>query len=238
MKTRPILFSGAMVRALLEGRKTQTRRIVKPQTAIITDDMARGFGIRPPEVENTPSIACPYGKPGDLLWIRETHAYQWPENCYDGRVYPSDEDDLSAMYGRPIKLSECDIIYAATDREAVWMGDDGEPCSPKWKPSIHMPRWASRITLEIIDVRVERLNDISESDAQAEGIWHCESGYWWWDVKNQKQSYFQHARYAYQGLWDSINGADSHLANPWVWVIEFKVHSQNIDEFLGANGTA
>jgi hypothetical protein len=164
MKERPILFSGPMVRAILEGRKTQTRRIVKPQPLCI----ASGEWIMN-------GSACKYGKPGDRLWVRETW---W-----------APRDDVRGEYKREY------IKYAAT---LDGMGQ------PTWKPSIHMPRWASRINLEVVSVRVERLQNISEEDARAEGIWQPN-----WPL-------------SWRQLWESINGAGSWEANPWVWVVEFK----------------
>jgi hypothetical protein len=238
MKARPILFSGAMVRALLDGSKTQTRRTVKDACNGVTtciekndewplyaSDQHGAWHPRP----------CPYGKPGDLLWVRETIAYQWPDDCDNGRVYPDDEGDDIREFGRPIKQAECDILYAATDLDAAWMGDDGEPCNPKWKPSIHMPRRASRITLEITGVRVEQLWDISESDAQAEGAQRLvyDENYNTF-LKSDKGTY----RTGFFGLWHYINGPESFEANPWLWVVEFKVHQRHVDEILRERSAA
>ena len=184
MKERPILFSGQMVRAILDGRKTQTRRIVKNATGPFWNHsgyrivMRDGFtfwethgGI---PNEYGPAFACPYGKPGDRLWVRETWApAEWPP----------------------------------TGPPAVYRADEGMFAS-RWKPSIHMPRWASRINLEVVSVRVERLQDISEEDALAEGITLVERGTSPVDQFNK--------------LWESINGPGSWEANPWVWVVEFK----------------
>jgi len=171
MKERPILFGAPMVRALIAGSKTQTRRIVKPHHLKFFDqsavDMVGAWDKRP----------FPYGKPGDRLWVREAWA-------------PKEIDP------------ECIIIcYRATDDE----------CNGPWKPSIHMPRWASRITLEITGVRVERLQEISEADAIAEGC--------------QNSLHLPGGRFAnenYAHLWWSIHGDESWEKNPWVWVIEFK----------------
>lgn len=166
MSTRPILFSGPMVRAVMEGRKTQTRRKMKT----------------PPDCfENPLSVlfACPYGQVGDRLWVRESFAV-----CEDNNIF-----------------------YKADGKPDPWDGWDGV----KWKPSIHMPRQASRITLEITGIRVERLNDISEADAIAEG---CQCAGVPASLTN---------RGAFAKLWESINGFDSWSVNPWVWVVEFKV---------------
>lgn len=196
MKERPILFSGPMVRAILEGRKTQTRRVVKPQP---TDDghgpkWYSGFDNVPGTIEtNFPMpIHCPYGQPGDRLWVRETWA-QHPEFTH---------------------RSSGGCLYRA-DRGGDYQGAaQGDFC---WRPSIHMPRWASRITLEITGARVERLQDISEEDAKAEGIqWGMPCGYL--DTGTSDCS----SKCKFKSLWESINGPGSWDANPWVWVIEFK----------------
>jgi hypothetical protein len=190
MKTRPILFNGAMVRALLAGTKTQTRRVAK---GLALEWLSEGF--EPAFVADDANGLCPYGHPGDRLWVRET----W----------------------RPVNEVHAD--YAA-DYNASDLGSLGP-----WKPSIHMPRWASRITLEIVSVRVERLQDISEGDAIAEGV----GG----DVT--VTPCFSVDRY--RELWESINGPGSWEANPWVWVVEFKRESMkrgaptlDPDEFSGS----
>ncbi len=192
MKERPILFSGDMVRAILDGRKTQTRRVIKPQP----------YSVSP--VTNTPfweegSLNCPY-QIGDRLWVRET----WALNPYllelPAYVYRADYEPLS------------DILI-------------------KWKPSIHMPRSASRITLEITGVRVERLQDISEQDAIAEGIESaqlpneetCKLRWKDYQAKFIKCGFFSSID-SFKSLWDSIN-VQKHPweSNPWVWVVEFKI---------------
>lgn len=185
MKERPILFSGPMVRAILEARKTQTRRIVKPQfsvfhsihadASISTNRIFRGAYQR---------IRCPYGQPGDRLWVRET----WKEKKRHQLSY----------IGLPA------IEYAAT----------GESVGP-WKPSIFMTRWASRLTLEIVRVRVERLRDISEEDAMAEGVYPMKG-------IEPSGSEWESCKLGFAELWQFINGPDSWDSNPWVWVIEFK----------------
>lgn len=189
MKERPILFSGPMIRALLAGTKTQTRRAVKPQAAILTDEMARALGVRPPAQRNAPVIQCPHGQPGDRLWVRETYA------PYDGQ----------AMAERDTTM----LFYRADDETKH--DTDG-----RWRPSVHMPRWASRILLEVTGVRVERLQDISEADAQAEG-WTRRP-----EVSTDPQVHSDAARDWFMDLWESINGPDSWAANPWVWVVEFR----------------
>ncbi|MDP4557915.1 hypothetical protein Q9247_09490 [Halomonas meridiana] len=197
-KERPILFNGDMVNAILAGRKTQTRRIVKPQRhpygeIISADKVAEEV------LGMTGAIRCPYGQPGDRLWVREAFRSRRVDNLPGDVAYRADcpgEKTVPNSYGRP------------------------------WKPSIHMPRWASRITLEIVSVRVERLQNISEADAMAEGIELPENGtYRDYSVKpenNEGYDYCKSPVDSYRTLWEKINGSDSWDANPWVWVVEFK----------------
>jgi hypothetical protein len=213
VKERPILFSAPMVRALLDGSKTQTRRVIKPHPR---DDafclLDHGDGWWPYRSEDGESanvdnmeypFACPHGQPGDRLWVRETWAAR-PDYDHVPPLQCGDE----AIWWRA-SLSAHPEGYAA--------------CFGKWRPSIHMPRWASRILLEVVSVRVERLNDCSEADAVAEGCTKNHNGYYWGGphpVNGTKQ--MATARKAYCDLWESINGAGSWAANPWVWVVEFK----------------
>lgn len=192
MKERPILFSGAMVRAILSGRKTQTRRVVKPSfdVARVTYGCigGQGFGF----IFGNKVVRCPYGEPGDRLWVKETHC-------------------LVRGY------SLVKWIYRADGL--------GLPSGEKWKPSIFMRREASRISLEIVSVRVERLQDIKEADAVAEGIHRFEVNecvYFHSRPTAPTEEHFNSAVMAYRDLWESINGTGSWAANPWVWVVEFK----------------
>jgi hypothetical protein len=210
MKERPILFSDPMVRALLEGSKTQTRRVVKPKHLPFVENLTANFldgkwGERP----------MPYGGPGDRLWVREKWQAWDCTSVMDKEWEPWDRERRSGLsineyhaeHGNPDGIE-----YAATS----------ESLGP-WTPSIHMPRWASRITLEITGVRVERLQDISEADSVAEGCTKNHNGYFWGgphDVSGLKQ--MATAQKAYRDLWESINGPGSWEANPWVWVVSFK----------------
>jgi len=180
MKERPILFSAPMVRAILAGQKTQTRRVMKklpPQKfgcshSIKDCIFGKGWSFNDARGNCAcDGVRCPYGEPGDRLWVRET----WAHAIGGGFHYKAD--------------------YGHSD----WL----------WKPSIHMPRRASRITLEVAGVRVERLQDISEADAYAEGVEATEYGQF-------------PAPSAFKYLWESINGPESWISNPWVWVVEFK----------------
>lgn len=230
MKSRPILFSAPMVRALLDGRKTQTRRMVNGAV----EDVTRGTWHSPARLvhrntcqraycENVDDgelacggyeltaagVACrsPYGANGDQLWVRET----WGRVCDDDHDCDDAPDDHHVEY-------RADLSPGCTDLPGGWPADEGKF---PWRPSIHMPRWANRITLEVTGVRVERLQEISEADALAEGvgvlsyggaedIWRSDSG----DTRDPRK--------AYSDLWESINGDGSWAANPWVWVVEFR----------------
>lgn len=208
------MFSGPMVRAILEGRKTVTRRPIKPSM--------RGFDVsfelhqqddgswRPMHTFDESCmddqgtehpVVCPFGKPGDRLWVRET----W--YC----------DHFEVMRGPYLKPADLDVTEARDDGTLVYAADGLTPYEadqPVWKPSIHMPRWASRILLEVTDVRVERLQDISDNQARAEGYpasREAETGgsdmdAWLW----------------FRTLWGEINGREAFADNPWVWVVEFK----------------
>ncbi|MBK5203891.1 MAG: hypothetical protein JJD98_00330 [Polaromonas sp.] len=212
MKERPILFNGAMVRALLDGSKSQTRRIVKGERA--SRGLESGWYLKPYGFVNDRQFAkaaCRCGQPGDQLWVRET--WQHSNHHYG----PADQS--------------CAIFYRAD----YWddpHGMDGEK-SPEgkyreWRPSIHMPRWASRITLEIVGVRVERLQDISYEDALAEGVsdmsallhdeWKPLEG----ESGNDCARRLRWPQRLYKQLWESINGKGSWDATPWVFVIEFR----------------
>ena len=187
----PILFSGEMVRAIMEGRKTQTRRVIKPQPNDIRESPFVKSGI---EDTHGYEIKRKYA-PGDKLWVRET----W---------MPFTENGVRSGMA----------IYRATDKPEQ---DGDRPL--KWRPSIFMPRWASRITLEVVSVRVERVQDISEEDALSEGIS-------FWKPKEMDNRPFEenfwtnYPQFAFQNLWDSINAKRGYGwdANPWVWVIEFR----------------
>lgn len=207
---RPILFSAPMVRAILAGTKTQTRRVVKPagkDDAFALVDYGEGW--RPYRSDdgessiradgNETPIPCPYGKVGDRLWVRETwQAVNGNDRARHIVAHPAPDRGW--------------VEYAATPRT-------DEPAY-KWRPSIHMPRWACRITLEITAVHVERLQDISEADAVAEGISEFIGG-WWCKYDDAKQIAGNTPQDGYRHLWERINGPGSWATNPWVWTVEF-----------------
>ncbi|EFA7747685.1 hypothetical protein ACIR4O_004198 [Escherichia coli] len=190
MKERGMIFNDEMVRAILGGNKTQTRRIVEEKfygRAVAAELLAKH---------------CPYGQPGDRIWVRETY-----------RVHGKATDVATLVYRASVRNSWTEQTHRVPVEAC------NKPVSEKWTPSIHMPRWASRILLEITDVRVERLNDISEKDARSEGVR-------WSDGKPNKMGLATelvvYAKDTFTSLWKSIYSEESWNANPWVWVIEFK----------------
>jgi hypothetical protein len=188
-KERPILFSGQMVRDILDGRKTQTRRLIKPQPSWVAEP---SVPFKTPDADPKGIIKCPYGIPKDKLWVRET----W--GCCDEEGF--------VPYSIPKKQGTLCVFYDADN------STDGS-----WFPSIHMPRWASRILLEVSDVRVERLQDITPYGAIQEGFGPYANSFTIdCDTLNPRDVFLEY--------WDSINakrgfGWDD---NPWVWVIEFR----------------
>ena len=226
IKERPILFSAPMVRAILEGRKTVTRRPVKGAGLNFLADFTPEYVAMP---ENS---FCPYGKPGDQLWVRET----------------TEVDEKTSPVVRLARYSadHQPVIYRHPE------GDEYDGSVAHWdyprrsRPSIHMQRWASRILLEITDVRVERLNDISDDQAKAEGcfftdygqqcfhgatgwkdvgdcpakVGHQQRNGWAWDKTTSHEQCLFTPRFAFANLWNATGG--DWDANPWVWVVEFK----------------
>ena len=221
VKERPIIFSGEMVKAILDGKKTMTRRVVKfsdftidsitPLHIELVDGKYCLFNERNGWLIGYPKF--PYGKVGDRLWVRET----WIQG-YDDPLIESEGDDENAV----------SIIYKADGKEEYrscsaetaenWGDFSADSEMVGFKSPIHMPRWASRILLEITDIRIERLNDISDEDAVKEGF------------SDKKPSGMQPAmmpnpKADFRNYWDSINAKKGYpwSSNPWVWVVEFKV---------------
>ena len=197
MRERGILFSAPMVCALLAGTKTQTRRIMKDAPGgHPNDDGYWGTILR----------RCRYGVVGDRLWVRETwRAFEDPDSGYDYIRFRA--DDRCVLI--PETKAAGDFVVGKFDR---------------WHPAIHMPRWASRITLEVSDVRVQRLHDITEEDARAEGIieWVSDDGARKHYGLSDADVWETTARGAYRRLWGDINGANSWGRNPFVWAISFR----------------
>ncbi|EAY9565139.1 hypothetical protein BA086_05685 [Salmonella enterica] len=209
MKERGMIFNGEMVRAILDGRKTQTRRIMKnqpagdyPETPALIRNVGTGFQWHGLYGESS-IFNCPLGSIGERIWVRET--YQGP--LFDYEQMESYLEDSS-------KFEKPDFcVYRADGEPAPEFYDADGNLHCGWRPSIHMPRWASRITLEITDVRVERLHSISEEDAQAEGVQPA-----CYEITPPEAAY----RVSFGEVWRGIYGEESWAANPWVWVIKFK----------------
>ncbi|NMC25195.1 MAG: hypothetical protein GYA32_15770 [Serratia sp.] len=240
MKERPILFNSEMVQAILSGRKTQTRRVIQSPARTMQANNINCISYREPgdkwyqdyvfsmrdrsgtwqDYTKEQFLAkCPLGKPGDHLWVRETFAtlgnedgcaIDWKENLVKAggpdatRIYRASCEQRPGNYG----------LWSVPD-DAFWKPHtDNMQYEGSWVPSIHMPRWASRINLLITGVRVERLNDISQEDAKSEGCCYGRGG----GVPDLAVSPADH----FPTLWESIYGIKSWAANPWVWVIEFE----------------
>lgn len=270
VRERPILFSGEMVRAILDGNKSQTRRVVKPQPdrglglqamfgtspdgfAFGTPGLWRQVGPDYPDGESD-DRRCPYGQPGDHLWVREAW-HTWEECCDDGSGSAHGWDVPCVPHCKQVY-----VAYAATPRTGWRARPDGVPVayladsSPlenypesltgPWRPSIHMPRWASRITLEVTDVRVQRLQEISEEDAIAEGATQ-KDGLWCMDWSrlgtisrfaggihargsgqplSVRDIGLDSARTAFGNFWTEINAKRGYSwdSNPWVWALTFR----------------
>ncbi|EOV5314160.1 morphogenetic protein [Klebsiella pneumoniae] len=203
---RGMIFNAEMVRALLSGRKTQTRRIIKPQPeATLSGSLSGKWLSRPlnglllPKIEDI-AIHCLFGVLGDRIWVRET---------FQGPLFDYDLMDSYCKDPTPFEKPEF-CVYKADGVPAPEFYDADDELHCCWRPSIHMPRWASRILLEITNVRVERLKSISDGDAIREG---CSTA----DMKSGDCVADVFAR-----LWASIYGDESWNSNPWVWVIDFK----------------
>jgi len=216
MRERPILFSGAMVRAIIEGRKTQTRRVMKPlpiNAALIGNGIAL-IGVMATQGIGD-EIRCPYGFPGDRLWVRETWGVGTRpdpnEGWRDGIEYRADESYLSGSDLLPLRTVSTPAGITLDQYKAGW------------HPSIHIPRWASRINLEITDVRVRRVAEISEEDARAEGAEPNEYANLRPDGELRDGPSVAY-RAGFHDLWDSINAKRGFgwATNPWCWCLTFK----------------
>ena len=205
MKERPILFSSEMVRAILDGRKTQTRRVINPQSLL--DNKTRV----------TACYECPYGAPGDSLWVREScQIYgHWVKN---GHTKSGAQRWKFSIHASKQVLYVGGFVKSPSDKTQLGFYK---------RPSIFMPRWASRIPLEVTDVRVERVQEISDGDAKAEGLvgWKSERSDEIHYGITAADVWETDPRSTYTRLWDSINAERGHSweSNPWVWVVSFKM---------------
>jgi hypothetical protein len=202
VKERPILFNGAMVRAVLANTKTQTRRVVTPQPRILAGELLcwKDDAL----TDDQMAALCPHGRRGDRLWVRESTRMRYLPNILTGEPTNAKCGEYLAD-GRPV-LNEDGFDLA------WWYSRNA--C-----PSIHMPRWASRIDLEVTGVRVERLQDISRADAVAEGAPPSHPSI---DAVSRSFGYADFSRSWYAQLWELINGPGSWDANPWVWCVAFR----------------
>lgn len=221
MRERPILFSAPMVRAILDGTKTQTRRVLKMRHDWTVEE--REDGSRWPWYPDYVTggewdgwAPCPYGVRGDRLWVRETWQYaDWTD---EGEPYIRYASDGRVRFCPDVPDGEVLVdVWEELSRSENY-AIDNKAADRKWRPSIFMPRWASRLTLTITDVRVERLHDVSWKDALAEGVRS------WEETLSDDPSCIVNMhdpRHAYAQLWELINGQGSWASNPWVWVVSF-----------------
>jgi hypothetical protein len=256
MKERPILFSAPMVLSTLDGSKEQTRRTLKPQPVPADRPEIMGpwhwwngkRGARDRFVTGSRdeadfarelAVHCPYGVPGDRLYVKERWQFaDWTEDgmpwiryAADGATKFFDSGTVPEAWGERLTDTWADLSAPAN------VAIDGKAADRRWRPSLFLPRWASRITLEITDVRAQRLQQISEDDARAEGVefdvWdqalvardYSTSECWlqtWSDRMTRYVRIEQLARASYRTLWESINGAGSWALNPWVFAISFR----------------
>lgn len=237
MNAKPIIFQGPMIRALLAGRKTQTRRVIKAPRWSAQDEiyLFAGEPCVPDDDETTYWIECPYGQPGDLLWVRE--AYRLPVARDEMR--PGDIRPSRFMVG--LEGDEL-ICYEADESFNQWLRPEAiemEIEFGRYRHARFMPRWASRLTLELTDVRVQMVQDIRDRDAQAEGVTPAKTR----NAVNSfsKVTYLDHVS-PFKSLWNSINTKPGHGwdDNPWVWALTFVVHKQNVDDVIArmAQGAA
>lgn len=246
MAVKPIIFSASMVRALLNGRKVQTRRKLPWQPG----EFDRVFQMDDGSWHHSAGggshmspLPVRFAK-GDVLYVRETWATVNAE-CGPGWAYRADGAYIQPEYDGPSQGYGPTFNYDKyPGNYTMWYSDlmAGAP-DHKWTPPIHQPRWASRLTLAVSDVRVQRLNDCSEADAVAEGVvrlneheWHVPG------VEHSNRDFPRLSRSSpvemYAALWDTINGSGAWLANPWVCAISFTVHRQNVDAYLKATANA
>lgn len=238
MNAQQILFSAPMVNALLAGRKKATRRVVKGAI-----DRNFGCAMAPSEiaaeVNDRDFTNCPYGAPGDLLWVRETWQYaDWTEDGEPFIRYRAD-DERRLITTSPEEWGEklSDIWANLSEPENYLI--DGRAADRRWRPSIHMPRWASRLTLRITDVRVQRLQEISEEDAIAEGVEGAfvEDGRYWRnyalsDEEAACSPMLVSPIHSFKSLWESIYGPESWHDDPWVWALTFEAIKANVDAVI------
>lgn len=231
MADRRILFSDPMIRAILEGRKTQTRRVIRRMPELFEVAPGQLCEVAPSQIEGeTParirtgnvitSRTLPYGM-GDRVWVREAHAIM-PRTAYRGSIGTGTIQQIE----HPTDGYSAAVFREGFDRSG----------QPLWRSAVHMPRWASRLTLTVTDLRIQRLWDISEADAVAEGVEHDPDTDSFWGaegrgLKGATRQYL-HASSAFRDLWDSLNAKRGFGwgTNPWVCAVTFTAHQRNIDQ--------
>ena len=235
MKERGIPMNGPNVINILEGRKTHTRRIIKNQpcpAALLSRDACANSGYSfIHDLYDDQLLTCPQGKPGDRLWVREAWRTGEKLDAHSGSKIAELADAAGYKGPRP----KCSLKYEADDCYRAWCSNDIEEFGEwgRYRHARFMPRWAARTVLDIVDIRVERLNEISADDAKAEGISPCietVSGHPltykdYTNCKTPRMDCFLDPIQSFCTLWESINGKGSWKENPWVWVIEFKMLS-------------
>ena len=229
MTERPILFSGPMVRAILDGRKTVTRRLVTGHDVIEERDDGTPWPYYTTWShgdDGSPWAPCPYGVPGDRLWVRETWRYHdWTEDGLPWIAYRADD---SAALCEDVTPEWCDRVEAAwaTLSDPRNTAIDGRARDRKWRPAIFMPRWASRLTLDVVSVRVERLQAITEEDANREGVEYMDGLLDESDlcrVAKEMGAMATDSRVWFACLWDRLNASRAPWdSDPWVWRVEFR----------------
>lgn len=239
MKTLPILFQGPMVRSLRLGIKTNTRRIVKMHPDCHADpDLRRtpdGMDLYYPEMldEGVIGVTCPYGKPGDRLWVRETWMPCDTKGDTHVQILYKATNDVRPDGVSVTNFGAANWFKRPSDEVEGFRHniEQMEVEGDKWRPSIFLPRWASRVLLEVESVRIERLHAITEADALAEGVQRKESERWPgktvyldydYDPLSDDAEWFQTALQSFRSLWRHINGPDAWEENPWVWRVQFR----------------
>lgn len=226
MTDRPIILNGQTVRSIMDGRQTMMRRVLKPP-----------YGVFENTADGKLIPVCLQCGPGDRLWVRETWGTVHMRELFSGPKPPFEQMVYRAGR-RVLHMKDAPPDYDIAQWPVSW-GDDFPPDDGRWRPSIHMPRWASRLTLIVTDVRVERLQEITRDDAIAEGLILCSErdNLWCWSSPAAKADNWLSPTECYRDLWDSLNAKRPGCAwsdNPWVAAITFDTHQQNIDAMDGA----
>jgi hypothetical protein len=240
MKERPIPFTAEMVRAILEGRKTQTRRVIRPQPRLQLFDRGSCWSEGGVSADTQTIWNCPYGQPGDRLWVKETFVLERyedePKSPSDRPLHHHKPEDRDFDWAEEYWLLP---YYKATDPAPELVYDDCDEPKCRWISSRFMPKWASRIWLEIVNIRVERVQEIGLHDLLAEGVEDIYLSYRGASSWEHKELATKQFRAKYEILWNSLNAKRGYGwdVNPWVWVIEFKIVDLTPDPFPKGKGS-